>query len=233
MQLERLLSLAQQHLVVTIDETRDDLWLWEHAQRVLHLAQGIAAIPDLAAESIDEAAIAAGALFHDAGWITEYEQGRWKRWQLLGRPTNDIQRELGAALLQEEAGALLPAGSLRRAADAIRQCNDRKTALIEARIVAEAEALDEMGAMYLLRHFRQYQAEGRPLQQLVDTWQRQKEYRFWDLRLQDGFYWDTTRALARDRLDAVDTFMSALARDLHGEDVQHMLARPGTAAASD
>lgn len=233
MQIERLLSLGKRSLVVAIDETREDLWLWEHAQRVTHLGQAIGAIPELRAETPDALALQAAALFHDAGWITEYQQGRWKRWQLLGRPTNDIQRELGAALLQEEAGALLPASSARRAGDAIRQCNNRKTELLEARILAEAEALDEMGSMYLLRQFRQYQAEGRPLQQLVDTWQRQKEYRFWELRLQDGFYWDTTRALARQRLAAIETFMTALARDLHGQDVRQALTRLGAAVTSD
>lgn len=229
MQIERLIPLARQLLVVEIDEKTNDLWLWEHSERVMRLTRLVAALPELEGHNADLAALSAAALFHDAGWIVEIQQGRWKRWQLLGRPTNDIQRELGAALLQEQAGPLLQAPVARLACDAIRQCNDRDSDLIEARILAEAEALDEVGTMYLLRQFRQYQAEGRPLKQLVETWQRQKEYHYWELRLNDGFRFEMTRALARQRLEAIDAFMTALERDLRGTDVRDVLAEFGSA----
>jgi hypothetical protein len=184
---------------------------------------------------VDRAALAVAALFHDAGWVLEYHQGRCERGQLLTRPTNDLQRELGAAMLLEEAGPLLPAPIARLAADAIRQCNDRRTRLLEAILLAEAEALDEVGVIYVLRQFRQYQAEGRPLQQLADTWRRQQEYHYWDVRLNHSFRFETTRELARQRLAAVDAFMAALDRDLRGEDVRMRLppaaapAAPGSA----
>ncbi|MCK4342338.1 MAG: HD domain-containing protein [Phycisphaerae bacterium] len=233
MQIERLVPLAKQLLAVAIDETTSDLWLWEHSERVMRLTRMIAAVPDVGGQSADLTALAAAALFHDAGWTVEFQQGKWKRWQLLGRPTNDIQRELGAALLQEEAGPLLPGPTARLAGDAIRQCNNRDTQLLEAHILAEAEALDEVGTVYLLRQFRQYQAEGRPLQQLVDSWQRQKEYRYWELRLNDGFRYDVTRELARRRLEAVEAFMTALQRDLHGGDVRQILSDLGQASGPE
>jgi hypothetical protein len=179
----------------------------------------VAALPEVAGQEADLTALAAAALFHDAGWVLDLHQGRCERWQLLTRPTNDIQRELGAAMLQEEAGPLLAPGTARLAADAIRACNDRKTNLLEARILAESEALDEIGTLYVLRQFRQYQAEGRPLQQLVDSWRRQQEYRYWEVRLNDGFRYESTRALARQRLVAVEAFFTALDSDLHAHDL--------------
>jgi HD superfamily phosphodiesterase len=232
MSIERLIPLARDLLTLPMGEAHRDAWLWEHAERVMRLTQQIAALPELATNNADLSALAAAALFHDAGWVLEVQQGRCERWQVLTRPTNDIQRELGAAMLLEEAGPLLGAGIARTASEAIRLCNDRKTAMLEARILAEAEALDEIGMLYVLRQFRQYQAEGRPLQQLVDSWLRQKEYRYWDVRLSDGFRYDTTRDLARQRLVAVDAFMTALASDLHGADVARRLdtARPASRA---
>jgi HD superfamily phosphodiesterase len=232
MPVERLLPLARQLLVVPIDESTSDLWLWEHAERVMQLANMIATLPEVTGQPLDSTALNAAALFHDAGWTVEYHQGRWKRWQLLSRPTNDIQRELGAAMLQEEAGHLLRTQTTRRACEAIRHCNDRRTDLLEARILAEAEALDEVGTMYLLRQVRQYQAEGRPIQQIVDSWQRQKEYHFWDLRLNDGFRYESVRELARARLQAVDSFVSALQRDIHGDDLRQRLSSPGQAVSN-
>jgi len=224
MQIERLVPLARQLLTVAINDTSSDLWLWEHSERVMRLTQLVAAIPELHGQTPDLTALAAAARFQDSGWTVEYSQGRYKHWQLLSRPTNDLQRELGAALLQERGAHLLAGPSARLAADAIRQCNDRRTNLVEARVLAEAEALDDVSTLYILRQFRQYQAEGRPLQQLVDSWQRQKEYRYWELRLTDGFRYDSTRAIARQRLDAVEAFVTALGRDLHGEDLRQWLA---------
>lgn len=223
MQIERVVVLARQLLTIPIIEPRRDLWLWEHSERVMRLTQALRALPEIAGQTPDPDALAAAALFHDAGWALECQDGRCERWQMVARPTNDIQRELGAALLQEQAGHLLPGPTLRLACDAIRQCNSRRTELLEATILAEAEALDEVGPVYLLRQFRQYQGEGRPLQQLVDSWQRQKEYHYWEVRLAEGFHYETTRTLARRRLEAVDAFVTALGRDLRGDDVTDAL----------
>ncbi len=232
MQIERILPLARQLLVLPIGEAHHDLWLWEHSERVMRLTQMVATLPEVNGESADRTALAVAALFHDAGWIPEHYQGRYQRWQLLTRPTNDIQRELGAAMLLEEAGHLLGGPTARLAAEAIRHCNDRKTEMLEARILAESEALAEMGVMYVLRQFRQYQAEGRPLQQLWDSWKRQGEYHYWEVRLADGFHYETTRDLARRRLDAVDAFMKALAQDLQGDDLARRLDELGAAPAA-
>ncbi len=220
---DRLVPLATQLLTLNVGEGRTESWLWEHTERVLHLTQAIAALPAVDSQRPDHEALVAAALFHDAGWAVEYQQGRWQPAQLLTRPTNDIQRELGAAQLLEEVGALLPKPTLRLAAEAIRQCNERQTELIEARVLADAEALDELSAVYVLRQFRQYQAEGRPLEQLVQSWDRQQEYRYWDLRLNDGFHFDTTQNLARQRLAAIDAYVAALRSALRGDDVREIL----------
>ncbi len=234
--LEHMLQRARQLLVLPIDEQHQDPWLWEHSERVMRLAQMLGNLPQPGGRPPDATALVAAALFHDAGWVLEHRQGRYERWQLLTRPTNDLQRELAAAVLLEEIGPLLPGQTVRLASAAIRQCNDRRTTLLEARLLADADALDEMGMMYVLRQFRQYQAEGRALQQLVDTWRRHKEYRYWEVRLADGFHLDATRELARRRLTAIDAFMTALQSDLGGEDLaaalRAALPAPERAASS-
>ncbi len=231
MQIERVIPRAKQLLSIPIDDNAQDLWLWEHAERVMHLTQSIAALPDVDGSTADLTALILAALFHDAGWISEYQQGRYQRWQLLTRPTNDIQRELGAALLQEEVGQIFSGPTLHTAIEAIRHCNNRHTDLLEAHILAEAEALDEVGVTYVLRQFRQYQAEGRPLEQLANSWQRQQEYRYWEVRLNDGFRYESTRQLARRRLHTVELFMLGIRQGLRGDDVRQLLSESGTPPA--
>jgi hypothetical protein len=225
--LARVRSVAREYLAIELGEEERDLWLWERAERVSRLVALLTHIPELAEHVVDRLAVQVGGLFSCAGWAVQAEQGRFNRWQLLTRPTNDIQRELGAALLQENVAHLLPNKTARLAAEAVRQCNDRGTALIEAQILSEAENLDDIGVLYILRQFRQYQAEGRPLVQLIDSWSRQKEYRYWDVRLNEGFRFETARQLARERIFAVESFVQALARDMSGHDIVQALQRAG------
>lgn len=208
-----------------------DLWLWEHSQRVSELGRLMARLPEFGEETPHAGAVVIAALFHDAGWALQVRQGQVNPWQVLSRPTSDLQRELGASLLIEKLAKLVPSDTLELAAEAIRQCNDRYTSLPEAQVLAEAENLDEIGLTYVLRQVRQSQAEGRLLEQLLINWSRQLEYRYWDARINDCLRWETTRKLARERLSAVEAFMSALARDREGSDVWQALKAMGIDAS--
>jgi HD superfamily phosphodiesterase len=225
--LERAANRARELLVLRNGQDQADLWLWEHSHRVMQLAGMLARLPELADTPPDQNAVALAGLFHDAGWAVQVREVQVSHWQVLARPTNDTQRVLGAALLEEHAAHLFDADTISLAAEAIRQCNDRYTSLAESQVLADAENLDEIGVMCLLRQFRQYQAEGRPLDQLVASWRRQQEYDYWEVRINDGLRFEATRELARQRLTAVGLFMQALARDLDCEDVVHFLEKAG------
>jgi hypothetical protein len=228
--LKPVVAVAKNLLILPGDGPSDDLWLWEHAERVMRLGQMLALLPEvreIGDDQPDQTAVAVAALFADAGWAVQVRRGELKPWQVLSRPTNDIQRELGVGALQDHVPQLLPAETVETAIQAIRECNDRYTRLPAARALSEAQNLDEIGVMYVLRQFRQYQAEGRPLEQLVRSWRRQLEYRFWEARINDCLRWEATRHLARERLKAVEQFMSALARDREASDVHHVLQNAG------
>lgn len=218
---------ARETLIVRDASTASDLWLWEHSERVANLAQMLMLLPEIGAERPDATAVTVAALFHDAGWAVQQRQGRIGRWQVLSRPTSDLQRELGAGELRRQLMGLLSSETIETAAEAIRQCNDRYTSLTEAQIVAEAENLDEIGLTYVLRLFRQYQAEGRPLEQLMINWSRQLEYHYWEARINDCLRFETTRRLARARLQGVEQFMSTLASDREGSDLRRALREMG------
>ena len=227
---KELIDAARDLLVVSDESGRPDLWLWERAERVMNLAQMIAVFPEVREvgdDPPDLAAVAAAGLFADAGWAIQVRQGEVDCWRLLGRPTNEIQRELGVSALNECARTHLSADSLEIATQAIRECNERYTRLPEARALAEAENLDDIGIMYVLRQFRQHQSEGRPLEQLVLNWSRQVEYRYWEARINDCLRWEFTRHLARERLKSVEQLMLAVARDRDAADLKNALNNAG------
>jgi hypothetical protein len=196
----------------------------------MELSRMVAMLPGIGTETAHAQAVSIAALFHDAGWAVQVREGQVSPWLVLNRPTNDLQRELGAALLVEKCAKLVPAEILTVAAEAVRQCNDRYTSLPEAQVLSESESLDDIGLTYVLRQFRQAQAEGRPLEQLLQNWSRQVEYRYWDARINDCLRWEATRVLARERLKAVEAFMSALAANREASDVWRALKAAGVHA---
>jgi len=215
----------------------NDRWLWEHTRRVTHAAQGLALLPEVregGGTPPDPQTVAVAALFADAGWAVQVQRGSIEPWEVLNRPTGDIQRELGAAALHEHAVDLLPAGVIETASRAIRECNEKYTKLPEAQTLREAENLDEIGVLYVLRQFRrwQHQPGGHSLQDLVAKWRQLLEYSFWETEINLGLRWEASRQIARARLQAVEQFMVALARDSKASDLHNRLADEGIDTSS-
>lgn len=187
----------------------------------------ISKLPEFGEDQPDEMAVTIAALFHDLGWAIQFREGTIPRWQILARPTNEAQRELAAADLALQCRGLVDEGVLQTAVAAIRECNNRYTSLPEAQALAEAENLEEVGVMYVLRQLRQTHADGRSLHHLLQSWSRQLEYKFWDARINDCLRFETTRRIAHARLSDVGGFMNALARDREGADLRNDLRGRG------
>ena len=211
--LSALEPIAQRLLTLSVNGV-NDAWLWEHGQRVAALAQDLRRLPDYGNAEVAPEALRMAGWFANAGWVSQVQEGAVAPQAVLGRPTSGVQRELGAALLQEHAEPYLADPHVRTAIEAIRECNDRSTTLPAAQILSDAENLAAIGVVEVLREFRQAQAEGRSVQQLVQKWQRQQEYHYWEARINDSFRGEGVRALARARLMGVEEFMIVLGREL-------------------
>lgn len=225
--MQRISALARSLLTPKTPDAAQDLFVWQHSERVMRLAGMIARLPDFADERVDRTGLAIAALFHDAGWVVQRGRERLDRAGLLARPTSDIQRELAAGLVREHLAGLTGSATLEIAVEAIRQCNDRGANLIEAKILAEAENLDEIGAMYLLKQIRQYEFDGRGVVELLQSRNRQREYGYWEARIRDCFRFEAVRRLAQARLNAVLGFISALGCEQNAEDLRGLIKALG------
>jgi hypothetical protein len=208
-----------------------DPWLWEFSERVTKMAAMLSRAPELAKDPPDETAVILSGLFANAGWAVQVRQGELRRNQVLVRPTNEIQREMAVISLNECAAADFPAESLLLASQAIRHCNDRYTGMPEAQVLSDAESLADFGIPYILRQFRRNQSEGRSLQDMIDGWTRQREYSFWDARINDGLRFDVSRTVARQRLADADHCIQSLAAQLQTQDIARVLDELGIESA--
>lgn len=184
--------------------------VWEHSDRVARLTQTIAALPELANHVIDRTALIAAALYHDMGWILQLQAGETREVDLLLHRTSDRQRDLAADWMSERLQDVLPAGTVQQAARIVRICHQWNPPLLEARILSEADNLDQIGPQAILLMVRKQIAEGRTLTDLIQTWRRQEQYGYWPAWIKECFQFSSVRAQADQRCQVMRRFMGDL-----------------------
>lgn len=217
---------AEVDLRVQVAGRPADLIVFEHSARVAQMAETITHLPELAERSCDRTALRAAAFYHDAGWVLKVKEGVLDPSEMLLRATPDVYRELAADWTEKRLKGIVPAPSLKLASRAIRELNDRQSRVIESRVLAEADNLDEIGPQAICLMLRKTLAEGKCLHDLLTAWRRQEEYHYWQARISKGLQFETTRQVAETRLAALREYMSTLEIVLQGEDVAARAAIP-------
>ncbi|HSW46327.1 MAG TPA: HD domain-containing protein [Phycisphaerae bacterium] len=208
--LEELRARARADLGMREDGKPLDPVVVEHSERVAHLTQAIASLPELVNNVVDRDALTAAAWYHDAGWILELRAGRLREIDLLLGRTADRLRDTAADFLLQCLKNLLSPGTQQQAARIVRTCNQRSPALLEARILAEADNLDQIGPQAVCMIVRKQIAEGHTLADMLRAWRRQEQYRYWPAWIKECFRIPSVRLLAERRYQAMCRFMSDL-----------------------
>lgn len=225
--LDNILVRARQDLVFeVVGGGEEDLFLWEHAERVARSAQAILNLPEVTNAGPDATAVLAASLYHDAGWAVRVRQGEAKREEILVRAVPDDHRDQGAELMAKSLAPMIPAESIRIASTAIRTLHERDVDSIEGHIVGDAESLEEFGLLAFWGNIRRGTLDGKGVQAVVDTWHRRRDYQFWAARLRDSFRFDAVRQLARRRLMTYERVMEEVERLHIGADIAQLGATP-------
>lgn len=223
---DRLLKRARSALTLGGGQDPPDLRLLEHSLRVMAGAELIVQLPEAGDLQIDSVVLRVAALYHDAGWAVQVEAKEVAPQRVLTRPTNDVQRELAAGLVENSFSNDLPAQAVARAGEAIRRINDHDAGLPESHVVSDADNLDQIGPVGFLQNLRRDLVEGRTLRHALDTWHRQQEYHYWEARIRDGIRFESVRELAWRRLATMDPFMEALGNHLDALDLAELTGVP-------
>jgi len=221
--LDAIWNRARADLVINTESGDQDVFLWEHCARVARTAQAIRKFPAVREQASDEIAIVAAALYHDAGWIVQLEEGQIGRTEILVRAPGEAMREQGALLMERSLTGMIPDDSRKRASEVIRTLHDRGMKLIESHVVADSENLEEFCLLAFWPTIRRGAREGKGVQAAIDTWRRKKEYQFWTARINESFRFGVVRELARQRLAKYERAMVELEECHQGDDIKMAL----------
>ncbi len=122
--------------------------------------------------------------------------------------------ELASDQLKEILG-----GEVETVLGILKEHRKRETTMAEAKVLADALAMEEFGLIGLWNQTRQFHTSGKTLEQMLKLWKAQHDYGYWESRLRDGFHYEVSRRAAKERLGQMRGIYERLQREHLSEDV--------------
>ncbi|MCH8852458.1 MAG: hypothetical protein IID41_07345 [Planctomycetes bacterium] len=216
---EAVWQQAESDLTVRIADGRIEGFVWEHAQRICASATGIADLLGMQPSGADRDVLVAAALYQDAAWAVQFAEGSIPRADILAKPLTMVQREISADKSADALRDIFAAKRLESVGRIIREAGGRKTTNMMAQVVADATSLDSIGPLALFQMIHKQLDGGRAIRGILETWDRQQEYHFWPARIKESLRSEPVKRIARQRLQALTTFMDALRMHADAEDL--------------
>jgi len=210
-EIEPLIEEARDVLVTASPLGREDRFLFDHAVRVMRVAERLSHCREVRQWRIDRFALQVAALFHQAATVRLDEERRTSTVYAAATMSAEDVKEYSAELAGDRLRGRVPGRQLARIQEIIRRAHDASIDLAEAKILSDADSLDDIGALGVWRDMRRYILEGRAVADTVRAWQQREQYGYWEARLREAFNLETARRLAERRLEAARRFKEQLA----------------------
>ncbi|MFO8015274.1 MAG: HD domain-containing protein [Phycisphaerae bacterium] len=210
-ELEPLIDEARQVLVTASPLGREDRFLFDHSLRVMQVAERLSHCREVRQWRVDRFALQVAALFHQAATVRLDEERRTSTVYAAATMSAEDVKEYSAELVGDRLRGRVPDRQLARIQEIIRRAHDASIDLAEAKLLSDADSLDDIGALGVWRDMRRHILEGRAVDDTVRAWQRREEYGYWEARLREAFNLETSRRLAERRLEAARRFKEQLA----------------------
>ncbi|HPD47590.1 MAG TPA: hypothetical protein P5279_11955 [Anaerohalosphaeraceae bacterium] len=224
-EIEVIRQIAQQCLTLPALNGLNDTWLWHRAQRILRNVEHICRLPELAADDvpIDRFCLAAATWFADSGFARYADvDGNGPRLALTDVSPSDL-RDFSTQIVSEKLAGVLSAPRIDKINRIITESGNRETDMTEAKILSDARNLDDMGAVGIFSEFRRFVCNGKGVADVLESWKRKVDYRYWQARLKESFRFETVRKLAVQRFAATEYFMTQLKMENNAQDLEDLL----------
>ena len=216
----------------------EDNWLWDRTQRILRNVEHICRLPELveADVPIDRFCLVAATCFADSGF-TRYAEAEDVSSRLVLTDVNSSDlREFSTQIVSDKLAETLSAAKIDKINNIIVESGSREANLTEAKILSDARNLDDMGAVGVLNEFRRNVIRGKGVSDVMESWKRKVDYRYWQARLKESFRFETVRKIAVQRFAATEYIMNQLKIENSAQDLKDVLLEsldPASQTAAD
>ncbi len=223
-ELDAVRDLAEQALTLRRPTGQFDNSLWDRAQRLVRTVEYICGLEELAKKSvqIDRFCLIAATYFNEAGLArhlgTQGQGAEPGNFEANG----DELLDFSTKVVEERLADAVERAKIEKINRIITESGRRSAGTMEAMILSDARNLEDMGAAGVLNEFRRFVCTGKSICDVVQSWRKKKDYRYWQARLKEGFRFEQVRKLAEQRLCAVEQFMKQLEVEVEAQDLKEL-----------
>ena len=216
-------ELAQQVLTITTIAGLKDYWLWDRTQRILRNVEHICRLPEIVEANlpIDKFCLTGATYFADAGFAHYADAQNTASRLVLADVSADDLRDFSTQIVSDKLAGALQGPKIDKINKIIIESGNRFSEMTEAMVLSDARNLDDMGAIGIFNEFRRYAIHGKGAADVLKSWKRKIDYRYWEARLKESYRFESVRKLARQRYSATEYFMNQLEMESTAKDLEH------------
>ncbi|KKT97075.1 MAG: hypothetical protein UX00_C0018G0005 [Microgenomates group bacterium GW2011_GWB1_45_17] len=172
-----------------------------HGVRTMKACKKILLTPELREKRVRKLELFVAALFHDIGKVVHIEADG----TLQGDRSNDPEshEEIGARIVGDYIKGVIPDEGVQLVSDIIRESQNPKLALIETKILNDADVLDSIG---LINVWRMFTYSGKKARSLEYTLKYYKDTSV-DASRKEKLYFSLTKKVASERRRRLERFI--------------------------
>lgn len=218
-------EMAQKILVTPTLSGENDNYLWDRAQRMVRNTEHICRLPEVseAGLAIDRFCLSGAAYLADCGFARYADAEDISARFVLADATPEDLRDFSTQVVSEQLSGAMAGPKIDKINKIITESGNRFTQMAEAMILSDARNLDDMGAVGIFNEFRRYTVHGKGTSDVLATWKRKIDYRYWDARIKESFRFETVRKLAMQRFEAAEYFMNQLRAENTAQDLEEQI----------
>ena len=223
-QIDTIKEIAQRVLLVPMNIGMANNWLWDRTVRIVGNVETVCRLPEVAGVNmaIDRFCLTVAAYFADAGFtnyigIETVEAGL----VLADINTSDL-REFSTQIVFERLGNVFDKNKLNKVNRIITESNDRFSEMNEAMILSDARNLDDIGIIGVFNEFCGCGVHGKGVCDVLESWKKKVDYRYWEARLKESFSFESVRKVAVRRFAQAEEFMNQLAVENSATDLKEV-----------
>lgn len=223
--IDEVREIAQQVLTIATAAGGSGNWLWDRTQRILRNVENICRLPDFidADIPIDRFCLAAATYFADTGF-THYVNAKNAPADLVLSDVNPSDlRKFSAKIVSAKLAERMSGSKIDKINRIMTESANRETDMTEAGILSDASNLEDIGAVGVFHEFRRFVIHGRSVSEVLDSWKKKVDYRYWQARLKEGFHYGSVQKIAFQRFAATEYFMSQLKIEHFSQDMDDIL----------